>query len=217
MKRMTEPTKKRPAKHDRKREQFLAGALELISQRGLEATGLKEIAEHLGVTHPALYYYFKSKDQIVFEAVRKAMQALIRALEDSQNGLPDNPALGLMSLCEAHIQHELERKQEVSFVNAFIYGPLRNLSSLSEEERTEINDLQRHVLNLYRDQIQRGQSTGDFINGDATQLAFGVLGLVSYTVSWFRPGGKYAIGTVARNMSAQALRSVKASFGQNKN
>ncbi len=205
---------KMPTKFGRKRDDILQGALDLISQRGLEAIGLKEIAAHLGITHPALYYYFKSKDQIVFEAVRKAMNALIVELEASQEGLPDNPELSMMALCEAHIQHELERKQEVSFVNAFVYGTLKDSSSLGEAENAEITDLQRRVLRLYRDRILAGQCTGDFLDGDATLMAFGVLGLVSYTVSWYRRDGKMSIGAVARSMAAQALRSVKADFGR---
>jgi len=202
-----------PTKYGRKRDDILQGALELISQRGLEAVGLKDIAAHLGITHPALYYYFKSKDQIVFEAVRKAMMALIIELEASQEGLPDNPELALMALCEAHIQHELEREQEVSFVNAFVYGPLKNSSSLGEEENNEIMGLQRRVLKLYRDRVLAGQTTGVFLDGDPTLLAFGVLGLVSYTVSWYRRTGKLSVGAVARILAAQALRSVKAEFG----
>ena len=212
------PNKDRPKpnKHERKREDILQGALEYISRHGLEKTGLKEIAAHLGMTHPALYYYFKSKDEMVFEAVRRAMKHLIDDLVASQVGLPDNPELQLMTLCVAHMEHELVRDQEVSFVNAFIYGPLRNASAHSAENREDIRQMQRHVLALYRDCIRRGQETGVFVEGDATQLAFGVLGLVSYTVSWFRPDGKLSRGAAARNVAAQGLRSVKAEFGSRK-
>ena len=40
-------------------------AIELFTEHGYEATSLREIAEHLGVTKAALYYHFKSKDEIV--------------------------------------------------------------------------------------------------------------------------------------------------------
>ncbi|HEV7625017.1 MAG TPA: helix-turn-helix domain-containing protein [Streptomyces sp.] len=40
-------------------------ALELFAQRGYEKTSLREIAEHLDVTKAALYYHFKSKEDIV--------------------------------------------------------------------------------------------------------------------------------------------------------
>src|ERR1700678_1056551 len=40
-------------------------ALELFAQQGYEKTSLREIAERLGVTKAALYYHFKSKEDIV--------------------------------------------------------------------------------------------------------------------------------------------------------
>jgi AcrR family transcriptional regulator len=40
-------------------------AIELFTEQGYEATSLREIAERLGVTKAALYYHFKSKEEIV--------------------------------------------------------------------------------------------------------------------------------------------------------
>ncbi|MGV9307172.1 MULTISPECIES: TetR/AcrR family transcriptional regulator [unclassified Nonomuraea] len=40
-------------------------ALRLFTEQGYEATSLREIAEELGVTKAALYYHFKTKDDIV--------------------------------------------------------------------------------------------------------------------------------------------------------
>jgi AcrR family transcriptional regulator/vacuolar-type H+-ATPase subunit H len=40
-------------------------ALELFTSNGYEATSLREIAERLGVTKAALYYHFKTKDEII--------------------------------------------------------------------------------------------------------------------------------------------------------
>lgn len=40
-------------------------AIELFTENGYEATSLREIAERLGVTKAALYYHFKTKDEIV--------------------------------------------------------------------------------------------------------------------------------------------------------
>ncbi|WP_091090208.1 TetR/AcrR family transcriptional regulator [Micromonospora nigra] len=47
------------------RERIKAVALELFTEQGYEATSLREIAERLGVTKAALYYHFKSKDELV--------------------------------------------------------------------------------------------------------------------------------------------------------
>lgn len=40
-------------------------ALDLFTEQGYEATSLREIAERLGVTKAALYYHFKTKEDIV--------------------------------------------------------------------------------------------------------------------------------------------------------
>src|SRR5882762_9867044 len=40
-------------------------ALELFAEQGYEKTSLREIAERLGVTKAALYYHFRTKDDIV--------------------------------------------------------------------------------------------------------------------------------------------------------
>jgi AcrR family transcriptional regulator len=55
-------------RHDRGRDtrsRLRELALELFAEQGYEKTSLREIAERLGVTKAALYYYFKSKEDIV--------------------------------------------------------------------------------------------------------------------------------------------------------
>ncbi len=48
-------------------------ALEMFAEQGYEKTSLREIAERLGVTKAALYYYFKSKEDIVRSLVEDYM------------------------------------------------------------------------------------------------------------------------------------------------
>jgi AcrR family transcriptional regulator len=55
-------------------------AVELFTEHGYEGTSLREIAEHLGVTKAALYYHFKSKEDIILSLVedyQAQMDALI--------------------------------------------------------------------------------------------------------------------------------------------
>ena len=47
------------------RSRIQSVAVELFGEQGYEKTSLREIAERLGVTKAALYYHFKSKDDIV--------------------------------------------------------------------------------------------------------------------------------------------------------
>ena len=47
------------------RGRIQAVALDLFAEQGYDKTSLREIAERLGVTKAALYYHFKSKEDIV--------------------------------------------------------------------------------------------------------------------------------------------------------
>jgi AcrR family transcriptional regulator len=62
----------RPAAADT-RARILEVALDLFTARGLQQTSLREIADRLGLTKPALYYHFTSRDDLV----RSLMQPFV--------------------------------------------------------------------------------------------------------------------------------------------
>lgn len=51
-------------------------ALELFTEQGYDATSLREIAERLGVTKAALYYHFRTKDDIVASLINDQVARL---------------------------------------------------------------------------------------------------------------------------------------------
>ncbi|MFC5922207.1 TetR/AcrR family transcriptional regulator [Micromonospora vulcania] len=58
------------------RERIKAVALELFTEQGYEKTSLREIAERLNVTKAALYYHFKSKDDIVASFIEDRLERM---------------------------------------------------------------------------------------------------------------------------------------------
>ncbi|WP_255953201.1 TetR/AcrR family transcriptional regulator [Streptomyces odontomachi] len=73
-----EATKQQRRGNTRQRIQDVA--LELFAEQGYEKTSLREIAERLDVTKAALYYHFKTKEDIlhgIFEDVGRPMTELI--------------------------------------------------------------------------------------------------------------------------------------------
>ncbi len=62
------------------RERIQQVALELFAERGYDQTSLREVAERLDITRPALYYHFKTKDAIlasVFDDLNASVDELL--------------------------------------------------------------------------------------------------------------------------------------------
>ncbi|MDQ7908958.1 TetR/AcrR family transcriptional regulator [Phytohabitans sp. ZYX-F-186] len=70
------------------RSRIQAVALELFTEEGYEKTSLREIAERLGVTKAALYYHFKSKDEIVNSFVQDRIDIMDRLVEWGESQPP---------------------------------------------------------------------------------------------------------------------------------
>lgn len=74
----TDATKRQRRGNTRQRIQDVA--LELFAEQGYEKTSLREIAERLGVTKAALYYHFKTKEDILvglFQDLQRPIDELI--------------------------------------------------------------------------------------------------------------------------------------------
>ncbi|GAA5051315.1 TetR/AcrR family transcriptional regulator [Nocardia callitridis] len=71
------------------RERIRSVAIELFAERGYETTSLREIAERLDVTKAALYYHFRTKEDIVaslFEDLHRGIDDIVRWAESAPPG-----------------------------------------------------------------------------------------------------------------------------------
>lgn len=71
------------------RQQIRAVALELFAEQGYEKTSLREIAERLGVTKAAVYYHYRTKEEILTSLLEEhlaGMDALVEWAEAQPPG-----------------------------------------------------------------------------------------------------------------------------------
>ena len=59
----------RPAIDHIRKPQILRAAAEVITERGLTATRIADIAERAGTSPPAVLYWFESREQLLTEAL----------------------------------------------------------------------------------------------------------------------------------------------------
>jgi TetR/AcrR family transcriptional regulator, transcriptional repressor for nem operon len=77
----------------RNRQEILISAARLFQERGIGATGVDSITEDAGLTHGGLYSQFGSKQAIVAEAIRFALERSKRGWQQAAHGRPGKRAL----------------------------------------------------------------------------------------------------------------------------
>jgi AcrR family transcriptional regulator len=75
----------RTAQHDAKRLAILSQAARLFNSKGSRATTLKDIAESLGLTKTSLYYYVKTKEELIYQCYMAALAFHHSKLDDIEN------------------------------------------------------------------------------------------------------------------------------------
>jgi len=74
------------------RQEILDAALVLFADQGYDKTSLREIAEEVGVTKAALYYHFRSKEDILLALVEPIMSMQTTVVEALRDGRLRDPA-----------------------------------------------------------------------------------------------------------------------------
>jgi AcrR family transcriptional regulator len=88
-------------------------ARELFTQKGVHKTSLQEIADRLGITKPALYYHFPSREELVRSIVQPLIddgETFIRTRERQvhEDGVESDPRALLEGYFDFHYRHRTE-------------------------------------------------------------------------------------------------------------
>ncbi|MFF7948588.1 TetR/AcrR family transcriptional regulator [Streptomyces griseorubiginosus] len=99
-------------------------ALELFAEQGYEKTSLREIAEHLDVTKAALYYHFKTKEEILVSVYDDLTQPILDLIEWGRQQ-----------------PHTLETKQEIIRRYSEILSGATKLFRFMQENQATVREL----------------------------------------------------------------------------
>src|SRR5260370_3540661 len=86
-----------------RREQILQAAQKLFADQGFRETNLGDVATQLGFRRQAVYHYFRSKEEMLYELIDRAGQAVVVSAQSIlEAGLP--PAEMLPEVLRHHVR-----------------------------------------------------------------------------------------------------------------
>lgn len=188
------------------RSRILAAAMALFGERGYASTSLRAIANEVGMTPPALYWYFPSKQAILYELLRATVFNFLEAVEAEVVG--PSPGDRLRQFVRAHVVATLREPRLGPYEP--LYGVRQLARFLSEEQRAELVAGQRRHLDLLRSALADGIRGGSFRELDVTATAFAIMSMCDFVTSWWKPDGRMGAEELAAQYAELTMRMVSA-------
>ncbi|HEX7580155.1 MAG TPA: TetR/AcrR family transcriptional regulator [Thermoanaerobaculia bacterium] len=157
------------------REKLLAAAIDLFTARGYAATSVREIVEHAGLTKPALYYYFGSKESIyleILQEIRVRMDEALSRLSSEKGNSRERLTrfgVGLFELFEENVS-------AVRFMNAVLWGPPQGAPPF--DFRTFHQDIRAAVGRM----VEQGIARGELRPEDPASVAEAFIAVLSFSM-----------------------------------
>ena len=166
---------------EEKRTKIREAAAKLFAEKGFENTTTRDIAGAAGINNASLYYYFDSKEQLLYQILEEVIRTgLERMTEIEQSPRPLKEKLALTLRIHTTAAVDFDKMKLL----------VHDQRSLSPGHREELNQKQSEYVSRLIAILQQLQDQGEMLDIDLTVCAYAFFGMVSWAYRWYRPEGK---------------------------
>jgi AcrR family transcriptional regulator len=164
------------------KERLLRVATRLFARHGFEGTSVQDIVDAAGVTKGAMYHYYGSKDDLLYEVYHQLLTMQMSHLTDIVKG-PGSAEDRLRAAAIDVVESSLANLDDMIVF-------FRSLHMLPDDRQTQIRAERRAYHDQFRGLVEEGMAAGTFrteVSADVVVHYF--LSTVNQLGSWFRPDG----------------------------
>jgi AcrR family transcriptional regulator len=180
------------------RSDVRAAATELFAERGYRGTGVRDIADALGIGATSVYSHIKTKAELLHEIVIETLDALL-AMQHDAIASTDDVVEQLRRTAEGQLRFLVEHRHEsLIAIREFPWAEGGALSAILERRR--------RYRTAFEDLLTDGVSRGRMAVANPKIAAFAIIEMAEGVPRWFRPGGDMSINQLAYLYGEFALR-----------
>ncbi|TVT18589.1 TetR/AcrR family transcriptional regulator, partial [Amycolatopsis rhizosphaerae] len=174
-------------------------------EQGFHGTAVRDIARRVGVTVPALYYYYENKEAILVALLETATNDVAsRAFAAAEEG-GDRPEVRFANVIEAVVLHMTHRVRLAALDSELRY--------LQPANRKHYAATRKKLENLLTGIITDGVRAKVFTVAEPAETSRALLGMCQAVATWFRDDGPLRPEKLAARYVAIALMTVGAQPG----
>nr|WP_255468758.1 TetR/AcrR family transcriptional regulator [Reyranella sp. CPCC 100927] len=193
------PFESRRRARDEKREAVLRTAVQLFLELGYHRATLNEVAERLNITKPALYNYFRGKDEILFECWALGQERVDEVIAAINAG----GGSGLDKL--RHLIRAYAAQMATDFGASLVRFDVRDLNA---EHRAIVLAAKRSIDRTFRRYIADGIADSSITPCDPKMTAFAIAGALNWIGHWYERGGALSPQAIADEFSIRLTEGI---------
>jgi TetR/AcrR family transcriptional regulator, cholesterol catabolism regulator len=183
-----------------RRDEILGIAAAIFARQGVARTTVRDIAREAGILSGSLYHHFESKDEILDEIVRQALEPDI----ERDEALALSPDLEPVAAVHELILRSLTFQQEhpdVAQILAHGWFELRGTPTYELVERRSTA-----IRRAWTSVLRRGREMGVFRADLDVELAYrAMIATVGSASQWYRPSGPRTMEEIAAELARMFL------------
>jgi AcrR family transcriptional regulator len=162
--------------YDEKLQQILKASAKIFAEKGFQRTSIRDIARATGMSLAGLYYYFRTKEELLFLIQEQCFLTLLQRWEKAANVEIDVRAR-IRTFAENHLGFFLHNMHEMKVM-------AHEDESLTGEFQEKIRVLKRRYVKILMDLIGQLQNQDGGKGMDLRVATFALFGMMNWIYTW---------------------------------
>ncbi len=166
-------------RYDRRLSEILHHATEVFCEKGFAAASIRDISRASGTSLAGLYYYFKSKDHLLFLIQQEAFSALIARLEEKL-AATSGPEEAIAAFIENHLERFVGNPKQAQVLS-------HESESLRGQFQSEITALKRKYYRQCLSIVDDLKSARHLDSLNSRLAVVSLFGMMNWIYTWYNP------------------------------
>lgn len=179
--------------------ELIETSAQIFAEKGFKGTSIQDIGREMGWTSAAIYYYVKSKDDILYEIWRRAGVRLQNAADEIA-ALPISEEEKVRLFFHRHIRMILSDRATFEVL-------VLERSRISSEGAHLLEKDERKYMKTFTDIVKALRNNGANIR-EPNVLALGAMNMLNGVIRWYKPNGRLSLDQIADTYCNMFLHGV---------
>ncbi|MFQ5849865.1 MAG: TetR/AcrR family transcriptional regulator [Candidatus Binatia bacterium] len=165
--------------YDERLQQILKVSARIFAEKGFHRTSVRDISRVTGMSLAGLYYYFRTKEELLFLIQEQCFLTLLQRWEKTA-GHQEDVRARIRTFAENHLRFFLHNTYEMKVMS-------HEDDSLTGEFQEKIRLLKRRYVKILMDLIEELQSRLGGKRMDPRVASFSLFGMMNWIYTWYQP------------------------------